>query len=55
MPRPTLLIAEPEPSQALSVRKLVLESGSSMFLRRTLLMRRSICFVSSPTSQLPCW
>jgi CheY-like chemotaxis protein len=27
MPRPTLLIAEPEPSQALSVRKLVLESG----------------------------
>ena len=27
MPRPTLLIAEPEPSQALSVRKLVLETA----------------------------
>jgi DNA-binding response OmpR family regulator len=27
MPRPTLLVAEPEPSQALSVRKLVLETG----------------------------
>ncbi len=27
MPRPTLLIAEPEPEQALSVRKLVLETG----------------------------
>ncbi|MBV8475608.1 MAG: response regulator [Acidobacteria bacterium] len=27
MPRPTLLVAEPEPSQALSVRKLVLESA----------------------------
>jgi CheY-like chemotaxis protein len=27
MPRPTLLVAEPEPRQALSVRKLVLESG----------------------------
>ena len=27
MPRPTLLVAEPEPLQALSVRKLVLETG----------------------------
>jgi CheY-like chemotaxis protein len=27
MPRPTLLVAEPEPEQALSVRKLVLETG----------------------------
>jgi CheY-like chemotaxis protein len=27
MPRPTLLVAEPEPRQALSVRKLVLETG----------------------------
>ena len=27
MPRPTLLVAEPEPSQALSVRKLVLETA----------------------------
>jgi DNA-binding response OmpR family regulator len=27
MPRPTLLVAEPEPDQALSVRKLVLETG----------------------------
>ena len=27
MPRPTLLVAEPEPGQALSVRKLVLETG----------------------------
>ena len=27
MPRPTLLVAEPEPSEALSVRKLVLESA----------------------------
>ena len=27
MMRPTLLVAEPEPSQALSVRKLVLETG----------------------------
>jgi DNA-binding response OmpR family regulator len=27
MPRPTLLVGEPEPSQALSVRKLVLESA----------------------------
>lgn len=27
MPRPTLLVAEPEPQQALSVRKLVLETG----------------------------
>ena len=27
MARPTLLVAEPEPSQALSVRKLVLETG----------------------------
>lgn len=27
MPRPTVLIAEPEPSQALSVRKLVLETA----------------------------
>ena len=27
MTRPTLLVAEPEPSQALSVRKLVLETG----------------------------
>ena len=26
-PRPTLLVAEPEPQQALSVRKLVLETG----------------------------
>jgi DNA-binding response OmpR family regulator len=27
MPRPTLLVAEPEPSEALSVRKLVLETA----------------------------
>lgn len=27
MPRPTILVAEPEPSQALSVRKLVLETA----------------------------
>jgi CheY-like chemotaxis protein len=27
MARPTILVAEPEPSQALSVRKLVLETG----------------------------
>src|SRR6184192_3539670 len=27
MPRPTLLVAETEPTQALSVRKLVLETG----------------------------
>ena len=27
MPRPALLVAEPEPSQALSVRKLLLETG----------------------------
>ena len=27
MPRPTLLMAEPEPGQALSTRKLVLETG----------------------------
>lgn len=27
MPRPTVLVAEPEPSQALSVRKLVLETA----------------------------
>lgn len=27
MPRPTVLVAEPEPSEALSVRKLVLETG----------------------------
>lgn len=27
MPRPTLLVAEPEPAQALSVRKLVLETA----------------------------
>jgi hypothetical protein len=27
VPRPTLLVAEPEPLQALSVRKLVLETG----------------------------
>jgi hypothetical protein len=27
MPRPALLVAEPEPEQALSVRKLVLETG----------------------------
>ena len=27
MPRPPLLVAEPEPSEALSVRKLVLETG----------------------------
>lgn len=27
MPRPTLLVAEPEPLQALSTRKLVLETG----------------------------
>jgi DNA-binding response OmpR family regulator len=27
MPRPTLLVAEPEPTQALSVRKLVLETA----------------------------
>jgi CheY-like chemotaxis protein len=27
MPRPTILVAEPEPAQALSVRKLVLETG----------------------------
>ncbi len=27
MPRPTLLVAEPEPDQALSTRKLVLETG----------------------------
>ncbi len=27
MPRPTLLVAEPEPEEALSVRKLVLETG----------------------------
>ncbi len=27
MPRPTLLVAEPEPDQAVSVRKLVLETG----------------------------
>jgi CheY-like chemotaxis protein len=27
VPRPTLLVAEPEPSQALSVRKLVLETS----------------------------
>ena len=27
MPRPTLLVAEPEPQEALSVRKLVLESA----------------------------
>src|SRR5690349_1139203 len=27
MPRPTLLVAEPEPQQALSVRKLVLETA----------------------------
>lgn len=27
MPRPTLLVAEPEPEQALSVRKLVLETA----------------------------
>ena len=27
VPRPTLLVAEPEPSQALSVRKLVLETA----------------------------
>ena len=27
MPRPTILVAEPEPSQALSVRKLVLETS----------------------------
>ncbi len=27
MPRPTLLVAEPEPMQALSVRKLMLETG----------------------------
>jgi CheY-like chemotaxis protein len=27
MPRPTLLVAEPEPEQALSIRKLVLETG----------------------------
>jgi CheY-like chemotaxis protein len=26
-PRPTLLVAEPEPQQALSVRKLVIETG----------------------------
>lgn len=27
MPRPTLLVAEPEPEQALSVRKLILETA----------------------------
>lgn len=27
MPRPTILVAEPEPSEALSVRKLVLETA----------------------------
>lgn len=27
MPRPTILVAEPEPAQALSVRKLVLETA----------------------------